>query len=82
MHSAVKSSPQIERAAQQVLSAGFGKDMALSSKKIQVSTTGGVGLSAQRKNSVNTDRSGASVRIQGALLFFDHNILPVSISSA
>ena len=82
VHSAVKSSPQIERAAQQVLSAGFGKDMALSSKKIQVSTTGGVGLSAQRKNSVNTDRSGASVRIQGALLFFDGGLLDSRIDAA
>lgn len=82
VHSAVKKSPQIERAAQQVLSAGFGKDMALSGKKIQLSTTGGVGLSAQRKNSVNTDRTGASVTIRGALLLFDGGLLDSRIDAA
>ena len=82
VNSAVKKSPQIERAAQQVLSAGFGKDMALSGKKIQLSTTGGVGLSAQRKNSVNTDRTGASVTIRGALLLFDGGLLDSRIDAA
>jgi hypothetical protein len=82
VHSAVKKSPQIERAAQQVLSAGFGKEIALSGKKIQLSTTGGVGVSAQRKNSVNTDRTGASVTVQGALLLFDGGVLDSRIDAA
>jgi len=82
VHSAVKKSPQIERAAQQVLSAGFGKDIALSGKEIQLSTTGGVGVSAQRKNSVNTDRTGASVTVQGALLLFDGGVLDSRIDAA
>jgi outer membrane protein TolC len=82
VHSAVKASPQIERAAQQVLSAGFGKDIAVSGKNVQFKASGGVGVSAQRKNSATTDTAGAAITVQGAVVLFDGGLIDSQIDAS
>jgi len=80
--SAVHNNPKIERAKQQVLSAGFGKDVALSGKKIQITSSSGLGFMAERKNSQTDNQGGATISIQASLLLFDGGALDSQIDAA
>ena len=77
-----EKNPQVERAQQQILSAGFGKDIALSAKKVQFKTSGGLGLSAKRESSKTVNKSGAAISVQASLLLFDGGAINSQIDVA
>ena len=79
---AVHSNPKIKRAEQQVLSAEFGKEVALSAKEIQVTSSGGLGFMAERKDSKTGNQGGATVSVQASLLLFDGGALDSQIDAA
>ena len=80
--SAVHKNPRVERAKQQVLSAEFGKDVALSGKEIQVTSSGGLGFMAERKNSQTGNQGGATISVQASLLLFDGGALDSQIDAS
>ena len=80
--SAVDHNPKIERAKQQVVSAGFGKDVALSGREVQITSSSGLGFMAERKNSRTGNQGGATISVQASLLLFDGGALDSQIDAA
>ena len=67
----VENNPKVELARQKILSAGFGREIAESARKVQFKTSGGLGHSAKSEQSKYVKTTGPAVTIQASLLLFD-----------